>query len=82
MLLSFPRRGFPDGRSLTVHDEDRVRPGVAQLFSKPGRSGENDPTPKIPAIHLARPVLLGYVRMAPEGPRVTGDGLIRVTESS
>jgi hypothetical protein len=39
------------------------------------------PAPKIPAIHLARLVLLGYVLMAPEGPRVTGDGLIRITES-
>jgi hypothetical protein len=40
------------------------------------------PTPKIPAIHLARLVLLGYVRMAPDGPRVTGDGLIRITDSA
>jgi hypothetical protein len=40
------------------------------------------PTPKIPAIHLARLVLLGYVLMAPDGPRVTGDGLIRITDSA
>jgi hypothetical protein len=38
------------------------------------------PAPKIPAIHLVRLVLLGYVRMAPDGPQVTGDGLIRIAE--
>jgi hypothetical protein len=39
------------------------------------------PAPKIPAIHLARLVLAGYVLMAPDGPLVTGDGLIRITEN-
>ena len=39
------------------------------------------PAPKIPAIHLARLVLLGYVRIAPDGPQVTGDGMIRIAES-
>jgi hypothetical protein len=38
------------------------------------------PPPKIPPIHLARLVLSGYVRMAADGPQVTGDGLIRITE--
>jgi hypothetical protein len=40
------------------------------------------PAPKIPAIHLARLVLLGYVLMNADGPLVTGDGLIRITEST
>jgi hypothetical protein len=39
------------------------------------------PAPKIPAIHLARLALLGYVRMGNDGPRVTGDGLIRITRA-
>ena len=38
------------------------------------------PAPKIPPIHLARLVLSGYLLMGPDGPRVTGDGLIRITE--
>jgi hypothetical protein len=38
-------------------------------------------TPKIPAIHLAKLVLAGCVLMGPDGPLVTGDGLIRITES-
>jgi hypothetical protein len=40
------------------------------------------PTPKIPPIHMARLVLFGYVLMAPDGPLVTGDGLIRITEGA
>ena len=36
---------------------------------------------KIPAITLAKLVTLRYVEMTPGGPVVTGDGLIRLTES-
>jgi len=39
-------------------------------------------TPKIPAIHLTRLTMLGYVVTGPEGPLVTGDGLIQITESA
>jgi hypothetical protein len=39
-----------------------------------------NPTPRIPAIHLAKLALLGYVLIRPDGPLVTGDGLIRITE--
>jgi hypothetical protein len=38
------------------------------------------PPPKIPPILLARLVLSGYVQMGPDGPQVTGDGLIRITD--
>jgi hypothetical protein len=38
--------------------------------------------PKIPAIHLTRLIMLGYVLMRPEGPLVTGDGLILITENA
>lgn len=39
------------------------------------------PNPKIPAPHLARLITLGYVAVTTKGPVVTGDGLIRITES-
>ncbi len=39
------------------------------------------PNPTIPAPHLAKLVTLGYVAMTAKGPVVTGDGLIRITES-
>ena len=39
------------------------------------------PTPGIPAHHLAKLITLGYVTETAKGPVVTGDGLIRITES-
>jgi hypothetical protein len=39
------------------------------------------PNPKIPSSHLAKLVALGYVVVTANGPVVTGDGLIRITES-
>ena len=39
------------------------------------------PNPKIPAPHLTRLITLGYVVVTAKGPVVTGDGLIRITES-
>jgi hypothetical protein len=38
------------------------------------------PSPKIPALHLTRLMVLGYVQLTADGPLVTGDGLIRITE--
>ena len=37
--------------------------------------------PQIPPAHLAKLVYLGYILETPKGPVVTGDGLIRITES-
>jgi hypothetical protein len=37
--------------------------------------------PGIPPAHLAKLVTLGYVAMTVKGAIVTGDGLIRITES-
>lgn len=37
--------------------------------------------PKIPAPHPAKLIPLGYVAVTTKGPVVTGDGLIRNTES-
>ncbi len=39
------------------------------------------PTPTVPPPHLTKLINLGYVIATPKGPVVTGDGLIRITES-
>jgi hypothetical protein len=39
------------------------------------------PNPEIPAPHLAKLVALGYLTVTAKGLVVTGDGLIRITES-
>jgi hypothetical protein len=39
------------------------------------------PNPTVPAPHLAKLIGLGYVIVTAKGPVVTGDGLIRITES-
>jgi hypothetical protein len=39
------------------------------------------PSPKVPPLHLAKLVLLGYVAMEADGPRVTADGLVLITEN-
>ena len=39
------------------------------------------PTPTVPAPHLAKLISLGYVIATANGLVVTGDGLIRITES-
>jgi hypothetical protein len=39
------------------------------------------PGPTIPALHLTKLIGLGYIIETAKGPVVTGDGLIRITES-
>jgi hypothetical protein len=39
------------------------------------------PNPNVPSPHLAKLVSLGYVAVTAKGLVVTGDGLIRITES-
>lgn len=39
------------------------------------------PDPNVPAAHLEKLITLGYVTVTARGPIVTGDGLIRITES-
>ncbi|WP_024512637.1 hypothetical protein [Bradyrhizobium sp. ARR65] len=39
------------------------------------------PDINVPAAHLSKLVALGYVALTAKGPLVTGDGLIRITES-
>jgi hypothetical protein len=38
-------------------------------------------SPTVPAYHLSKLISLGFVLETANGPRVTGDGLIRITES-
>ena len=38
-------------------------------------------SPELPHAHLSKLVALGYVVETTKGPLVTGDGLIRITES-
>jgi len=40
------------------------------------------PSPKTPALHLTRLIVLGYVMMTADCPPVTADGLIRITENA
>jgi hypothetical protein len=37
--------------------------------------------PAVPPQHLSKLISLGYVVETEKGPRVTGDGLVRITES-
>jgi len=39
------------------------------------------PDPHIPQSHMTKLVALGYVALTANGPVVTGDGLLRMTES-
>lgn len=41
----------------------------------------SSPDAKIPAVHLAKLLNLGFVALTAKGTVVTGDGLIRITES-
>jgi hypothetical protein len=40
------------------------------------------PSATIPAIHLAKLAAHRYVAITPRGPVITGDGLLRITESN
>lgn len=63
---------------MTVHAPKLLTP---EEFASLLEVAVTSPDPKIPAPHLARLVSLGYVLMTANGAVVTGDGLIRITES-
>jgi hypothetical protein len=63
---------------MTVHTPRLLTPEeFASLIEVAVRA----PEPNVPAAHLAKLVTLGFVAMTAKGPVVTGDGLIRITES-
>jgi hypothetical protein len=63
---------------MTVHAPKLLTP---EEFASLIEVAITSPNPKIPAPHLAKLVSLGYVAATGIGPVVTGDGLIRITES-
>jgi hypothetical protein len=63
---------------MTVHTPKLLTP---EEFASLIEVAVTAPSPKIPAPHLAKLVTLGYVTVTAKGPVVTGDGLIRITES-
>jgi hypothetical protein len=63
---------------MTVHAPKLLTP---EEFASLIEIACTSPDPKIPAPHLARLITLGYVLVTANGPVVTGDGLIRITES-
>jgi hypothetical protein len=63
---------------MTVHTQKLLTP---EEFASLIEVAVSAPDPIIPAAHLAKLVTLGYVAITAKGPMVTGDGLIRITES-
>jgi hypothetical protein len=63
---------------MTVHTPKLLTP---EEFASLIEVAITSPTPTIPAHHLAKLVTLGYVIVTAKGTIVTGDGLIRITES-
>ncbi len=63
---------------MTVHAPKLLTP---EEFASLLEFAITSPNPTIPEPHLAKLVTLGYVAMTAQGAVVTGDGLIRITES-
>jgi hypothetical protein len=63
---------------MTVHTPKLLTP---EEFASLIEVAITSPNPKVPAPHLARLVALGYVVETAKGLFVSGDGLIRITES-
>jgi len=72
-------RSTPAVRSaMTVHTQKLLTP---EEFASLIEIAVTSPDPHIPQAHMTKLVALGYVAMAATGPIVTGDGLVRMTES-
>ena len=63
---------------MTVHAPKLLTP---EEFASLLEVALTSPSPKIPALHLAKLASLGYVAETAQGPVVMGDGLIRIIES-
>jgi hypothetical protein len=63
---------------MTVHTPKLLTP---EEFASLIEIAVTSPDPNIPAPHLTKLIALGYVLLTAKGPVVTGDGLIRITES-
>jgi hypothetical protein len=63
---------------MTVHTPKLLTP---EEFASLLEVAVSSPDASIPSAHLSKLVSLGYVALTAKGPMVTGDGLIRITES-
>jgi hypothetical protein len=63
---------------MTVHAPKLLTP---EEFASLIEIAVTSPDPNVPAAHLAKLIALGYVVLTAKGPVVSGDGLIRITES-
>jgi hypothetical protein len=63
---------------MTVHAPKLLTP---EEFASLIEVAVTSPNPTIPPPHLTKLIALGYVVVTVKGPVVTGDGLIRITES-
>jgi hypothetical protein len=63
---------------MTVHAPKLLTP---EEFASLIEVAVTSPNSKIPPPHLSKLIALGYVIETAKGPVVTGDGLIRITES-
>ena len=63
---------------MTVHTPKLLTP---EEFASLIEVAVSEAEPNVPPAHLAKLVTLGYVAMTAKGAIVTGDGLIRITES-
>jgi hypothetical protein len=63
---------------MTVHAPKLLTP---EEFASLIEIAITSPSPTVPAAHLAKLISLGFVIVTAKGPVVTGDGLIRITES-
>ena len=63
---------------MTVHTPKLLTPEEFAALIEVAITPQN---PSVPPHHLSKLVSLGYVIMSERGPLVTGDGLIRITES-
>jgi hypothetical protein len=80
-----PKKAASDDRSartessaMTVHASKLLTP---EEFASLIEVAVSAPDANIPPAHLAKLVSLDYVAMTAKGPIVTGDGLVRITES-
>jgi hypothetical protein len=65
---------------MTVHAPKLLTPEEFASLLEVAVSGPEQSI-NIPASHLSRLVALGYVALREQRPIVTGDGLVRITES-
>jgi hypothetical protein len=63
---------------MTVHAPKLLTP---EEFASLLEVAVTSPNSMIPPPHLAKLIALGYVVVTAKGPIVSGDGLIRITES-